>query len=192
MKMNEDVHKMRVQILDLRGGMMTLSAALCRFPACGTPMGCHLRCSKDRKLMRQIHEDMQDLVISARMVLTAVFCPGPEIWDIQWCFAEDGARPEKTLAQLGEEYVPDQDEYIRYYGQIDDEMFDALARGFSERERDALFPEDAWQNGDRLPQILHLTEYLEDQMAKKYDLLMSMVRNCEVGKKAELQRSATA
>lgn len=73
MTTNEDVHKMRVQILKLRGGMMTLSTALCRFPACGTPIGCHLRCSSDRKVMRQIHEDMRDLVISAQMVLSAVF-----------------------------------------------------------------------------------------------------------------------
>lgn len=192
MKVNEDVHKMRVQILNLRGGMMTLSTALCRFPACGTPMGCHLRCSKDRKVMRQIHDDIYNLVISARMVLTAVFSPQPEVWDTFWCFAEDQARPERTLAQLGEEVISDQDEYIKFYGQIDDEMFDALAKGFNERERATLFPEHAWQNRDRLSQILHLAAYLEGQMAKKYDLLMSMVRNCEVGKKAELRRSATA
>ena len=94
MKMNENVHKMRVQILNLRGGMMTLSTALCRFPACGTPMGCNLRCSQARNAMRQIHEDMHNLVISARMVLTTVFCPEPETWDIQWCFAEDESCPE--------------------------------------------------------------------------------------------------
>ena len=58
MKMNEDVHKMRVQILNLRGGMMTLSTALCRFPVCGTPMGCNLRCSEAGNVMRQIHEEM--------------------------------------------------------------------------------------------------------------------------------------
>ena len=192
MTIKEDVHKMRVQILNLRGGMMTLSTALCRFPACGTPMGCNLRCSEDRKVMRQIHEDVQDLVISARMVLMAAFCPEPETWDIWWCFAEDEARPERTLAQLGEKYVSDQDEYIRYYGEIDDEMFDALANGFNERERNALFAEDAWQNGHRLSQILHLTHYLETQMETKSDPLLSMVSNCEIGKKAELRRSVTA
>ncbi len=192
MTTNENVHKMRVQILHLRGGMMTLSTALCRFPACGTPMGCNLRCSEDGNVMRQLHEDIHNLVISARMVLTAVFCPEPETWDIQWCFAEDEARPERTLAQLGEEVISDQDEYIRFYGQIDDEMFDAVGKGFNEHERGVLFAEEAWQNGDRLPQILHLTEYLEDQMEKKFDLLLSMVSNCEIGKKAELRRSVTA
>jgi len=192
MKMNEDVHKMRVQILNLRGGMMTLSTALCRFPACGTPMGCNLRCSEDGDVMRQIHEDMQDLVISSRMVLTAVFRTEPDAWDTFWCFAEDESCPERTLAQLGREVIFDQDEYIRLYGQVDDEMFSAIASGFNEHERDVLFAEDAWQNGHRLSQILHLTEYLETQMDRKYDLLMSMVRNCELGKKARLTGSVTA
>ncbi len=192
MSTNENVHRMRVQILDLRGAMMTLSTALCRFPACGTPMGCHLRCSKDRKAMRQIHGDIHNLVISARMVLTAAFCPEPEVWDTFWLFAGDESCPERTLAQLGEEVISDQDEYIRYYGEIDDEMFDALANGFSERERDALFAEDGWQNGQRLSQILHLTEHLETEMAKKFDLLTSMVTNCEVGKKARIKEAARA
>jgi hypothetical protein len=142
--------------------------------------------------MRQIHEDVQDLVVSARMVLTAAFCPEPETWDIQWCFAEDEARPERTLALLGREVISDQDEYVRYYGEIDDEMFDALANGFNERERDALFDEDAWQNGHRLSQILHVAEYLETGMAKKFDLLTSMVRNCEVGKQARSKEDAIA
>ena len=94
MKMNEDVHKMRAQILNLRGAVMTFSTALCRFPACGTPMGCNLRCSEARNVMRQIHEDMHDLLISARMVLSAVFSPQPEVWDTFWCFAEDESCPE--------------------------------------------------------------------------------------------------
>jgi hypothetical protein len=192
MKMSEDVHKMRVQILNLRGGMMTLSTALCRFPACGTPMGCNLRCSEAGNVMRQLHKDIHNLVISARMVLTAVFCPEPETWDIQWCFAENESRPERALAQLGKDVISDHDEYIRIYGQVDDEMFSAIASGFNEDERDVLFAEDAWQNGHRLSQILYLTEYLETQMERKYDLLMSMVTNCEIGKKAELKRSVTA
>jgi hypothetical protein len=155
-------------------------------------MGCHLRCSRDRKVMRQIHEEMHDLVMSAQMVLSGVFSPQPEVWDMYWFWANDESCPERTLALLGKDVISDHEEYIRFYGELDDEMFKALASGFNERERAALFPEHAWQNRDRLSQILHLTEYLESQMAKKYDLLMSMVRHCEVGKKAELQRSATA
>jgi hypothetical protein len=192
MKTNENVHKMRVQILDLRGAMMTLSTALCRFPACGTLMGCNLRCSADGTVMRQIHEDMHDLVISARMVLAAVFSPQPEVWDMFWCFAEDESRPERTLAKLGKDVISDQDEYVRSYGQIDDEMFRAIASGFNEHERDVLFAEDAWQNGHRLSQILRLTEYLETQMAKTFDLLTSVVTKCEVGKRAKQKGSLTA
>ena len=192
MKMNEDVHKMRVQILNLRGGMMTLSTALCRFPVCGTPMGCNLRCSEAGNVLRQIHEDMHNLVISSRMVLAAVFSPQPEVWDTFWCFAEDESCPERTLAQLGKKVISDQDEYIRYYGEIDDEMFSAIARGFNEHERDVLFPDDAWQNGDRLSQILHLVGHLATQMEKEFDLLMSMASNCEVGKKAKLTGSVAA
>jgi hypothetical protein len=192
MAIKKDVHNMRVKILYLRGGMMTLSTALCRFPACGTPMGCNLRCSKDRKVMRQLHEDMDDLVISARMVLTAVFSPDPKAWDMFWFFAKDESAPERAFSPLGKGVIPDHEEYIRSYGQLDDEMFAALANGFNERERDALFAEDAWQNGYRLPQILHLTEHLETEMAKKFDLLISMLRNCEVGKQARSKEAARA
>jgi hypothetical protein len=192
MFMNEDVHKMRAQILNLRAAMMTISTALCRFPACGTPMGCHLRCSKDRKVMSKSHDDMRDLVISARMVLSAAFSSQSEVWDTFWLFAEDESCPERTLAPLGKEVISDHDEYIRSYGHLDDEMFGALASGFNERERDVLFAEDAWQNGHRLSQILHLAGYLETQMEKKFDALVSMVRNCEVGKKAGPRLSATA
>jgi hypothetical protein len=192
MFMNEDVHKMRAQILNLRAAMMTISTALCRFPACGTPMGCHLRCPTDRKVMRQIDKDMRDLVISARMVLSALFSHQSQVWDFYWFCAKDESCPERSLSQMGKDVISDQDEYIRYYGEIDDEMFDALASGFNERERDILFAEDAWQNGHRLSQILHLAGYLETQMEKKFDALVSMVRNCEVGKKAGPRLSATA
>ena len=71
-------------------------------------------------------------------------------------------------------------------------MFGKLANGFSKHERDVLFAEDAWQNGHRLPQILHLAEHLGAQIERNYDLLMSMVSNCEVGKKARLTGSVTA
>jgi hypothetical protein len=142
--------------------------------------------------MRQLHEDMHDLVISARMFLAAVFSPQPEVWDMFWCFAEDESRPERPLAKLGKRVISDQDEYIRYYGQVDDEIFEKLETGFSSHEWAVLSAEDAWQNGHRLSQILHLTEYLETQMAKKFDLLTSMVRTCEVGKRAKLKGSVTA
>ena len=99
---------------------------------------------------------------------------------------------KRTLALLGEKVISDQDEYIRFYGQVDDGMFNALGTGFSKHEWDVLSAEDAWQNGHRLSQILHLAEYLETQMEKKFDLLLLMVRNCEVGKKADLRRSVTA
>jgi hypothetical protein len=192
MTMNEDVHKMRVQILNLRAAMMTFSTALCRFPACGTPMGCNLRCSEAGNVMRQLHEDMDDLLISARMVLSAVFSPQPEVWDTFWCFAENESCPERTLAQLGKNVISDHEEYITFYGQIDDEMFDELGKGFSKHEWTVLSAKEAWQSGHRLSQILYLAEYLETQMEKKFDLLLLMVSNCEVGKKAELRSSLTA
>lgn len=109
-----------------------------------------------------------------------------------WLCAKDKSYPERALGRIGKSAIPGLDEYIRSYGQLHDEMFDALACGFHEHEREILFAEDAWQNRRRLSQILHLTEYLETQMAKKFDLLTSMVTNCEVGKKAGPRRSATA
>ena len=171
---------------------MTLSRALCRFPTCGTSTGRNLRCSEARNVMRQIHEDMQDLVISARMVLSAAFSPQSEVWDMFWFFAKDEPCPERTLAPLGKAVISDQEEYIRFYEQVDDEMFNALGTGFSKHEWEVLSAEHAWQNGPRLSQILHITEYLETQIEKKFDLLLLEVRNCEVGKKAELTRSVRA
>jgi len=192
MATNKNAHRMRAQILNLRAAVMTISTALCRFPACGTPMGCNLRCSEAGNAMRQLHEDMSDLLISARMVLSAVFSPQPEVWDTFWRFAEDESCPERALASLGQRVISDQDEYIRFYGQIDDEMFHTLGQGFSEHEWAVLSAEDAWQNGDRLSQISRLTEYLETEMEKKFDLLLLTVRNCEVAKKAEPRGSLTA
>jgi hypothetical protein len=192
MTTNENVHKMRAQILNLRSAVMTISTALCRFPACGTSEGCNLRCVEARNMMTQIREDMQDLVISARMILSAAFSPQPEVWDTFWCSAEDKSCPERTLVPLGKEMISDQDEYIRFYGQVDDEMFRALGTEFSKHEWDVLSAEDAWQNGHRLSQILPLAKYLETEMAKKFDLLTSMVSNCEVGKKAKPKSSVTA
>ena len=65
-----------------------------------------------------------------------------------------------------------------------------MATGFNELERDALFAEEGWQNGRRLPQIFRLAEYLETEMSKKIDLLTSMVRNCEFGKQARSKEAA--
>ncbi len=71
-------------------------------------------------------------------------------------------------------------------------MMEALGTGFSKQEWEVLTAEDAWQTGHRLSQILHLAGYLETEMAKKFDLLLSMVSNCEVGKKARTKEVARA
>ena len=188
----EDVHRMHAQILNLRAAMITFSVALCRFPACGTPMGCNLRSQKTTNLMRQIHQDMHDLALSARMVLTAAFIPQPEVWDTIWHVVEKESSPERALALFGHQLISDQAEYIGFYGQLDDQMSDLLGTAFSQDEWVVLGCEDAWQYGYRLSQILHFTKYLEKQMEKKFDLFLAMGRNCEVKEKAELRRSATA
>jgi hypothetical protein len=192
MSTNKEVHKMRAQILNLRSAVIALSSAVCNFPQCGRPLSCNHECPEARALLGQIYKDFQELLISARMVLEAVFCPAPKRWDSMWRFAEVQTSPERILALLGRMVISDQDEYVRYCGQMDGDMMDALGTGFSEQEWEVLSAEDAWQNEHRLSQILNLANHLETQMEKKFDLLLLTVSNCEVGKQASSKEAARA
>ena len=77
MTMNENVHKMRAQILNLRSAGIACGTAIHYFPPCGKPGGDHLQCPEARAAMRQIYENMKELLLSSRMALAAVFTSGP-------------------------------------------------------------------------------------------------------------------
>lgn len=101
MPMNENVHRMRAQILNLRSALITLSSALCNFPQCGGSGSCNHECPEAKALVGQIYEDFHELLISTRMVLEAVFCSDPKRWDTMWRFAEEQTTPERILALFG-------------------------------------------------------------------------------------------
>lgn len=187
MPKKEDVHKMRVQILNLRSAGLACATAIQHFPPCGRPGGDHLQCPEARAAMQKIYEDMRDLMLSARLALTAALNPNPEGWDFLWWLAEKSPCAENDMAKFGETIYPDQEEFIRIWGELDSERAEQMGSGFSEAEWDALKGKKAWQNARRLPELLHLLKYLEDQVAKQFDLFDSVLNSgllgdCNVGK----------
>ena len=52
---------------------------------------------------------------------------------------------------------------------------DRLGTSFSDEEWKVITGKEAWQNGTRLPQVLHLLKYLEDRIAKQFDLFDSVL-----------------
>ena len=101
------------------------------------------------------------------------------------------------MAKFGETLYSDQDDYIRFCGEIDSDMMRQLGSTFSEEEWEALTAKGAWQNGPRLHQVLHLLKYLEDQIAKQFDsfdsvLYSGLLGDCNVGKWAEKKKAASA
>jgi hypothetical protein len=197
MTMNENVHKMRAQILNLRSAGIACATAIHYFPPCGKPGGDHLQCPEARAAMRQMYEGMNELLLSARMALAAVFYPDPEGWDLMWELHEESTCTERDMAKLGETIYSDQDEFIRCWGEFDIDMMEKLGTCFSKEEWKVLTAKGAWQNGRRLPQVSQLLKYLEDQIAKKFDLFDSvlysgLLGDCNLGKWAEKKKTAIA
>ena len=122
---------------------------------------------------------MNELLLSARMALAAVFYPDPEAWDFLWELDEESTCTERDMASSGESLYSDQDEFIRYCGEIDSDMMSSLEARFSKEEWKILTAKGAWQNGPRLPQVLHLLKYLEDQIANQFDLFdLVLIAGC--------------
>jgi len=198
MTMNEDIYRMQGAILNLRSAGIACASAVLHFPPCGKPGGEHLQCAEARVAMQQIYQSMNDLLLSARMALAASLNSVPDLWDSLWDVADESACPEREIAKFSETFYPDQEEYIRYLGQIDDDMMEKLGTAFSEKEWGILSSDGAWQNGWRLPQLLHLLEYLEDQIDKQFDSFDSTVNsgllgNCDLGRwLEEKHKKATA
>jgi hypothetical protein len=197
MTMNENVHKMRAQILNLRSAGIACGTAIQYFPPCGKPGGDHLQCPEARAAMRQIYENMKELLLSSRMALAAVFNSDPEAWDFLWELDEESTCTESDMAKFGETLYSDQDEFIRCWGEMDNGMMRQLGSTFSEEEWEVLTAKGAWQNGPRLHQVLHLLKYLEDQIAKQFDsfdsvLYSGLLGDCDVGKWAEKKKAASA
>lgn len=197
MKMNEDVHKMRAQILNLRSAGIACATAVHRFPPCGKPGGDHLQCPEARAAMTQIYEDMKDLMLAVRMALAAAFNFDPDAWDLLWELNEESTCAERDIAEHGEAFYTDQDEFIEAWGEMDNDIMEMLGTGFSKGEWKVLSAKTAWQNGQRLPQVLSLLKYLEDQIASQFDLFDSVLHSgllgdCNVGKWAAKKKAARA
>ncbi len=197
MTKNEKVHKMRAQILNLTSAGIACATAIHCFPLCARPDGGKLGCPEGRAALQQVYEDMKDLLFSARMVLSAVVHPDPKVWDFLCQLHEDSTCTERDMAKLGETIYSDQDKYIRICGEMDAEMMEKLGTSFSKDEWEVLTAEGAWQNGRRLPQVFQLLKYLEDQIAKQFDLFDSVLYSgvlgdCNLGKWAEKKKTAIA
>jgi hypothetical protein len=197
MTMNEDVHRMRAQILNLRSAGIACATAIHHFPPCGKPGGDHLQCPDARIAMTQIYQDMKDLMLAGRMALAAVFNPDPEGWDFLWELNEESTCVESDMARFGEVFYPNQDEFIKSWGEMGSDMMEKLGTGFSKEEWKIVSSKKAWQNGRRLSQVLHLLKYFEDQIAKQFDLFDSvlysgLLGDCNVGKWAEKKKAASA
>jgi hypothetical protein len=174
--MNEGVNKMRAQILNFRSAGIACGTAVHCFPPCVTrPEDYDGHCPEARAALRPIYDDMKDLLLSARMALAAVFNSNPEGWDFLWELKENSYCMERDMAKLGETFYSDQDEYIKICGEMDSDMMDQLGTGFSDEEWKVIAAKEAWQNGRRLPQILHLLKYLEDQIATQFDSFDSVL-----------------
>jgi hypothetical protein len=197
MTMDENVHRMRAQILNLRSAGIACGTAIHYFPKCGKPGGDHLQCPEARAEMRQIYGNMKELLLSARMALAAVFHPDPERWDFLWELNENTTCLESDMAKSGQFLYPDQDEFIRCWGEMDKEMMTQLGTTFSKGEWKVLTARSAWQNGRRLSQVLDLLRYLEDQIAKQFDLFDSalysgLLGDCNVGKYIQAKKAANS
>lgn len=196
-KKNEELHKMRAQILNLRSAGFACATAIHRFPPCGRPGGDHRQCPEARAVMLQIYEEMQALLLSSRLALSAVFHSDSEAWDFLSWLSQNGAGAQSDMAKFGEAAYSDQDEFIRIWGAMDCETTRTLGSDFSDTEWEALTAEDAWQNGRRLSQIFHLLRYLEDQIAKQFDLFDSvlcsgLLGDCNLGRWAANKESIFA
>ena len=195
MTTNENVHKMRAQILNFRSAGIACATAIHHFPLCARPGGGKLGCPEGRAALQQIHQQMNELLLSVMMALDAVFDPDPEIWDFLWEVYEYSTCTERDMANSAKLLYSDHDEFIRCWGEFDADMMEKLGTCFSKKEWEVLTAKGAWQNGRRLPQVLQLLNYLEDQIAKQFDLFDSvlcsgLLGDCNLGKYAQTKKAA--
>jgi hypothetical protein len=197
MSKNEELHEMRAQILNLRSAGITLATAIHHFPPCGRPGSCNRKCPEAGLALQEIYKSMSDLMLSVRLFLTVVFHHDPEPWDLLCILNAHGPQGDRDTAELGRSFFLDQHEFIRFWGEMDDEMMDRLGTGFSEKEWKRLTAKRAWQHGPRLYQILTRFKYLEDQIREQCDLYESVLHsgllgNCKLGQWAAQRKAAQA
>ncbi|MGO9569208.1 MAG: hypothetical protein ACLP5H_16865 [Desulfomonilaceae bacterium] len=197
MTKNERINKMHTQILNLRSATIVCGTVVHYFPACAKPEGSKLGCPEGRAALQQLYEDMYEVLVFARMALAAVFHPNPEGWDFLWSLTEYTRCVQKGIAKLWQAIYCDLEEFTKCCGEMDSDMMEALGTDFSEEEWGVLTAKGAWQNARRLPQVLHLLTYLEDQIAKQFDSLDAVIYSgvlgdCELGNWTEQKKGATA
>jgi hypothetical protein len=197
MSTNENVHKMRAQILNLRSAELACATAVHRFPPCGRLGGDHRQCPEARAAMQRIYEDMKDLMVSSKMALDAVFDENPDMWDFIWEVNEAEDCIEHELGKTGSLLYYGWDEYSQFCAEMDSDVIDRLGTSFSDEEWKIITGKEAWQNGIRLPQVLHLLKYLEDRIAKQFIsfdsvLCSGLLGDCSLGRWAAKKKSVFA
>jgi len=198
MNFYEDEERMLAQILNLRSAMMACASAIYFFPPCGRPGGDHLQCPEARAAMRQIYDEMQQVLLLGRTALDAVLRPDPERWDHFCNVGGDIESRDIFLAEQAESLFADQEEFIRSWGVMDEETFDLLGTTFSDEEWELLAAKGAWQSMKRLIQITNVLAGIEDSIAKLFDsfdsvLYSGLLGDCELGKwAAEKKKNAIA
>ncbi len=198
MTINEEVHKMRAQILNLRSAGIACGTAVHYFPPCVTrPEDYDVQCPEARAALQPIYESMKDLLVSSRVALAAVCNPDPKGWDLLWEVYKDSDCLERDMATLGEIVYSDQDEFSKFCGEMDSDTMHHLGTTFSDEEWKVITVKGAWQNGRRLPQVLRLLTYLEDQIAKQFDsfesvLYSGVLGDCNLGNWAAKKKATAA
>jgi hypothetical protein len=200
MVINEDVHMMREQILRLRTAGIAWAGVIRHLPRCATSEGCPVKFHKfpeTRDLMQLLGETAKKVLLLTRTALDAVFQSDAQRWDCLYSTGGAGEALDRLLAEIGESLFSDQDEFIRSWGEIDDEMMEQLGTTFSDEEWRALTAKGAWQNGHRLPQIIDVLTHVEHEIAEGFDFLDSvldsgMLKVCSLGNCDEKKEAARA
>jgi hypothetical protein len=197
MTKNENVNKMHAQILNLRSAGIACAKAMHDFPPCGRAGGCHLQCPEARAAMHEIYQSMNGLLLLARMALDTLLHPNAGPWDYLCSIANDSKALAEFATELSESLYSDQDEFIRSLGETDSYMLDQIGTTFSKEEWQTLAPCDAWQNGQRLPQITNILISIEDGIAQYLDLFDSvlyseLLEGCNLYLCAEKKKAAMA
>ncbi len=198
MNRNEEVQRMRAQVLNLRSAEIACGTAVHYFPPCVTrPEDYDVQCPEARASLKPIYESMKDLLVSSKMALDAVFDENPEMWDFIWEVNEASDCIEHELGKSGKLLYYGWDEYCKFCAEMDSDMMDRLGTSFSDEEWKVITTKGAWQDGRRLPQVLDLLTYLEDQIAEQLDLYESvlysgLLGDCELGKHLQKKKAARA
>jgi hypothetical protein len=194
MSNNQNVHKMRAQILNLRSAGLACATAIHFFPLCGRPGSCNRKCPEAREALKEIYESMNRFLLLTRAALDAVFQPFPDRWDFMCKPMCEHESADRFLSDHAESLFSDQPRFIRYWGTMDSHQASELGENFSKKEWEVLVAAEAWQNG-RIPQITDILAGIERTIAELFDLFDSvlysgLLGDCNLGQWAKKKKEA--